>query len=48
MTVLYQLFSDLMAGVPADQPIVYLCYFFMCIVTFGAFMRFLYSLFKPW
>ena len=48
MKVLYELFSQLMQGVPVDQPIVYLCYFFMVMVTFGAFMRFLYTLFKPW
>ena len=42
------LFVQLMQGVSTDNPLEYICYFLMCLVTFGAFMRFLYSLFKPW
>jgi len=45
---LHDLFVQLMQGVSADNPLEYICYFLMCLVTFGAFMRFLYSLFKPW
>lgn len=45
---MWYLFSDLMSGVPQDQPLVYVSFFVMCLCTFGAFMRFLYTLFIRW
>lgn len=43
-----ELFNQLMSGFSPDQPLPYICYFLLVISTFGAFMRFLYTLFKPW
>lgn len=45
---MWTLYQQLMQNVPTDNPLVYVCFFVMCIVTFGAFMRFLYTLFIRW
>ena len=45
---MWNLFSEIMSSVSSSDPIVYLCYFLMVMATYGAFMRFLYTIFKPW
>lgn len=45
---MFEMFQQLMSGVSSDNPVEYVCYFVLCICTFGAFMRFLYTLFTKW
>lgn len=42
------MFNDLMQGFQSSDPLSYICFFLFSLSVFGAFMRLLYTLFKPW